>query len=216
MQKTELYNYIQNKCRLYDEQFLNKSKFWDVHILPVIRTAQELAKEFSNVDDDVIEYSALLHDIACVEDYVNNCENHHEISAEIAAKIIGDNLPPEKVLAIQYCIRAHRGCVIDANKSDEATIIADADAIVHFQTIRYIFEWRIACGDQRLEAIDYTIKKIDKSFKKMSSKNQEKFIGLYKMSKRQLLQQGFAFQKGFVSSIIDNVQCSPIVECGCD
>ena len=215
-QKNAIYAYVKNKCKIYDEQFHNKSQFWDVHILPVITLAKTISKEFKNVDDEVVEFAALFHDIACVENYADNYDNHHEIGAEIAAKIIGDALPIEKVLAIQECIRTHRGSVKSLNKSNEAIIVADADAIVHFQTIGYILEWRIAYGDQKYDAIKYTVCKIDKSYNKMSPQNQKKYIELYQSAKLQLLQQGFTFQKGFVSSIINDTQCSPLVECGCD
>lgn len=216
MKKLELFDYVKNKCKMYDEQFQNKTNFWVTHVFPVIKTAQELSKEFSSIDNDVIEIAALLHDIACVENYTMNWANHHEIGVMIAEELIGNDLPQSKVLAIQDCIKTHRGSVKSLDRSNEAVIISDADAIVHFQTVSQIVEWRMALGEQSLVAIDYTLRKIDNSFDKMSMQNQKKFENLYFSAKKELLKRRFSFQKGFVSSIIDNVKCNPIVECGCD
>ena len=102
------------------------------HVLRVYRTAECLA-EVEGADPEVVRAAALLHD-ACGSapggEYGQRAE-HHLASAEFAGQVLTEKgWPPEKIQAVQHCIRAHRFRGQDeAPLTLEAQVLFDADKL---------------------------------------------------------------------------------------
>lgn len=135
----KIYNYkkIRNKITLivkranYSKDNIYKNTFWHYHVLPVVDYSLKLGKKLG-ADLEVLELSALLHDLASVTDkkYV---KQHHLHGAKMAKKILRDlAVPEEKIVKIEKCVFNHRGSVHGERESLEEKIIASADAMSHF------------------------------------------------------------------------------------
>ena len=102
------------------------------HVLRVYRTAERLAAA-EGADPQIVRAAALLHD-ACGsapggEDGLR--AEHHIASAEFAGQVLTEKgWPPEKIQAVQHCIRAHRFRDQDEQPSTlEAQVLFDADKL---------------------------------------------------------------------------------------
>ncbi len=100
------------------------------HIERVYRLAEHLAKEEGG-DLEIVRAAALLHDAQGSTSGQDSRKEHHLASAEFAAQILkAEGWPPERIAAVQHCIRAHRfraGARNEAPESLEARILFDAD-----------------------------------------------------------------------------------------
>ncbi len=109
---------------------------YEKHFIPVVKYAIQLAEK-ENADKEIAEISAWLHDIGSIRgDY----KNHHISSSKIAEELLTKlNYPEEKIEQIKQCILSHRGSQNRKRKTKEAQILADADAIAHFDDIDGLF-----------------------------------------------------------------------------
>ncbi len=114
------------KCKRYS------SNVWDQHIVLVVGYARMLAKNLG-VDQDLAELGALLHDIGSLR----FGEDDHEITGQKEAeKILKDLGASEKVIAeVKECIRSHRGSKDIKPQTLTAQIVANADAMAHFDVV---------------------------------------------------------------------------------
>ena len=134
--KQEVSKIVKEACYSKNNKFGNT--VWLYHILPVVEHSLTLGKELKGssagspqVDLEVLELAALLHDYAGTLDY-RYYQNHHTQGAKIAGKILREyDFPSEKIKKIQECIISHRGSVNLKKKSIEAKILASADAMSH-------------------------------------------------------------------------------------
>ena len=107
------------------------------HFIPMRDYAVKLAEKL-NADKEIVELAALLHDIGSI---IHGRKDHHITGAKIAEEKLKElNYPEDKIEKIKYCIFTHRGSQINNRKTTEAKIIADADAMSHFENISGIFE----------------------------------------------------------------------------
>lgn len=102
------------------------------HVLRVYRIAERLAIA-EGADLEIVQAAALLHDSvgsAPGEQGTARAE-HHLASAEFAGEILGKKgWPPEKISAVQHCIRAHRfRGKEDQPETIEAKVLFDADKL---------------------------------------------------------------------------------------
>ena len=100
------------------------------HIQRVYLMAERLAKA-EGADLEIVSAAALLHDIEGSHPAGDERHNHHQQSADIAAEILREEgWPPERIAAVQHCIRAHR---YRDNREPPATleakVIFDADKL---------------------------------------------------------------------------------------
>lgn len=100
------------------------------HVLRVYRTAERLAQA-ENADLEIVRAAALLHDVADSAAGSQQRKEHHIASAEFAAGVLAEEgWPPERIAAVQHCIRAHRfrhnG---DEPLTVEAKVLFDADKL---------------------------------------------------------------------------------------
>jgi uncharacterized protein len=104
------------------------------HVLRVYYMAERLAfAEGSDVE--IVRAAALLHDANASGIAVQGEEatriNHHQASAEFAARLLeAEGWPPERIAAVQHCIRAHRfRRAGEPPQTLEAKVLFDADKL---------------------------------------------------------------------------------------
>lgn len=102
------------------------------HVLRVYRMAERLAL-VEGADVEIVHAAALLHDAegsATAGGEIGR-SNHHHASSEFARQVLeAENWPPERIAAVQHCIRAHRfRDNSEPPQSLEAKILFDADKL---------------------------------------------------------------------------------------
>lgn len=125
--KTEVRNRAENKNNKFGIGVL-------YHIEAVVRNAEILANKY-NADKEICIIAAWLHDIASITDY-KLYEEHHIHGTKIASEILRKfEYDDNKIELVKACILNHRGSIDNKRLSKEEQIIADADAISHFDSI---------------------------------------------------------------------------------
>lgn len=100
------------------------------HIERVYQLAERLAKA-EGADIEIVHAAVLLHDVSGSTPGAEERANHHQASADFAAQVLAaEGWTPERIAAVQHCIRAHR---FRGNRERPATIEAqvlfDADKL---------------------------------------------------------------------------------------
>jgi uncharacterized protein len=133
------------------------------HFIPVVEYAKKLAEE-NNADKEIVEIASWLHDIGSIRgDY----ENHHISSSKIAEQLLSSlNYPREKIEIIKNCILTHRGSIKMKRDTKEAQILADADALTHFDAIDELL--RRGYGNTQPGDKQKLLIKIERSYNKLS------------------------------------------------
>ena len=101
------------------------------HTLRVLANARMLARELPEANLQVVETSALLHDIARPEETAaQGSVCHAELGAKLAAKWLAElDFPPPFVAAVASAVRSHRYRDEIAPATLEAKIVYDADKL---------------------------------------------------------------------------------------
>jgi uncharacterized protein len=100
------------------------------HILRVYRMAERLGQA-EGADLEILLAAALLHDAQGTSPSGSERTSHHQRSASFAAQLLAEEgWPPERISAVEHCIRAHRfrgdG---EVPATLEARILFDADKL---------------------------------------------------------------------------------------
>ena len=108
------------------------------HIQYVYKYVQLLSKD-KDVDHEVIELSALLHDIAMTEIDLDRSK-HNKYGAEIAEQLLRENnYPEDKVQFVKKCILNHSSSRAEFRTTEEERILVDADGLSHFNSISNLY-----------------------------------------------------------------------------
>lgn len=144
------------------------------HIQSVEENATFLAEHIANVDKEVVTIAAWLHDIASITDK-KYYEQHHIYGAQMAEEILKQlHYPEEKIPLVKQCILNHRGSVVKEKQSKEEQIIADADAISHFDNVPELFYLAFHIrGYSYEEGRDFVKNKLQRSYHKLSEESKE-------------------------------------------
>lgn len=98
-----------------------------------------LLSENKNVDHEVLELSALLHDIAMTDKTLDRSK-HNEYGSVIAERLLRENgYPEEKIQFVKKCILNHSSKRVEYRTTDEERILVDADGLSHFDSISSLF-----------------------------------------------------------------------------
>lgn len=109
------------------------------HIESVVRHALRLA-DILHADKEVVELAAYLHDIGRQRE--KGDEHHHILGERYAREILEEHpVSPEIINRVCTCIRRHRVLKEDLPQTLEEEIIANADAMSHFEMIPLFFYW---------------------------------------------------------------------------
>lgn len=110
------------------------------HTLAVVKYSKKLAKIYK-ADDEVIEIAAILHDIGRVD--IKNDDVHHVLGAQEAEKILKDLQYSEELIEkVKHCIESHSINKGPDPETMEAKIIANADAMTHFDMLTVFYFWQ--------------------------------------------------------------------------
>ncbi|MBD3191608.1 MAG: HD domain-containing protein [Candidatus Heimdallarchaeota archaeon] len=156
---------------------------WDTHILKVVRYAKMLGEQLE-ADLEILEIAGLLHDYASILNK-ENYEDHHIIGADLAGNILSQlGYSQEKIEQVQHCILTHRGSQELPRKTLEAKILANADALAHFDTIPALLWVEFITKESDLkEGIDQVKNKLQRSWDKLNPEAQKLITDKYQAAK---------------------------------
>ncbi len=176
--KTEVRNRAENKNNKFGIGVL-------YHIEAVVRNAEILANKY-NADKEICIIAAWLHDIASITDY-KLYEEHHIHGTKIASEILKKfEYDDNKIELVKACILNHRGSIDNKRLSKEEQIIADADAISHFDGIPSLLYLAYRERNMNIEEGKNFVKsKLERSYRKLSNESKifykEKFENVMKI-----------------------------------
>jgi len=109
---------------------------WKYHITLVVKYAKQLAR-ILHVNEEIAELAALLHDIGRLK-FGN--ENHEITGVPEAERIMKAHKYPQSVIdEVKHCVASHRGSKDVPPRTKLAKIIANADAMAHFDILPVFF-----------------------------------------------------------------------------
>ena len=99
---------------------------------------KEVAKE-KNADLEIVELSALLHDIAMTDPNLDRSK-HNEYGVNIAEiLLLENNYPKDRIEKVKNCILNHSSKRKEYRTTLEEQVIVDADAMSHFDSIKELY-----------------------------------------------------------------------------
>ncbi|MFH1711481.1 MAG: HD domain-containing protein [Nanoarchaeota archaeon] len=130
----EIRKFVEDECRKPSSKYGFEP--YETHFVSMVKYSLMLA-ENSNVDKEVVEIAAWLHDIGSI---IHGRENHHITGAKIAEEKLTElEYDPEKIELVKKCILNHRGSVSGKRESNEEQLIADADGMTMFDRLEGVF-----------------------------------------------------------------------------
>lgn len=184
--KEDIINYLKNEIKNRAENENNKFGIGVLyHIQAVVKNAEILANKY-NADKEVCIIAAWLHDIASITDY-DLYEEHHIHGAKITDEILRNfKYDKNKIELVKKCILNHRGSLDNKRLSKEEQIIADADAISHFDSVPSLLYLAYKQKNMSIEeGKEFVKSKLERSFNKLSDDSktfyEEKFKNVMKI-----------------------------------
>ena len=156
---------------------------WTHHIKLVVQNASKLARILGG-DEEVCELGALLHDYASVFNYEFYSE-HHLHSARLAGEVLTTlQYPLKTILSVQECIKTHRGSQGLKPPTIEAQVLANADAMAHFQSIDSLFYLAYVQHKKGIdEGREWILEKLERSWNKLIPEAQQLVKDNYEAAK---------------------------------
>ncbi|MAG28590.1 hypothetical protein CL632_00370 [bacterium] len=158
-----IYSFMINKVRELVKEKCGPEN-WDYHISLVVKYSKLLAKKLGS-DEKIAELGALMHDIGWIVDMKNDPD--HEISGQpIAEQILKDIGYPQKIIdEVKHIIASHRGSTGPKPETITAKIVANADAMAHFDAIPWFMQLSLKNHDNDLEkAVNWIYNKIERDW----------------------------------------------------
>ncbi|MBR2750111.1 MAG: HD domain-containing protein [Clostridiales bacterium] len=108
------------------------------HIQYVYKYVVMLSKD-KNVDGEVLELAALLHDISMTDMSLDR-SRHNEYGAGIAEQLLREsNYPEDKTQLVKRCILNHSKGRQQYRSTEEEQILVDADGLSHFDVVKTLY-----------------------------------------------------------------------------
>ena len=132
---------IINRSNSFEKQTKGTKDEYNIyreHIQYVYKYVCLLSKN-KNVDHEVLELSALLHDIAMTNKTFDRSK-HNEYGSEIAEQLLRDNnYPEDKIQFVKKCILNHSSKKSEFRTTEEEKILVNADGLSHFDSINNLY-----------------------------------------------------------------------------
>ena len=132
---------IINRSNSFEKQTKGTKDEYNIyreHIQYVYKYVCLLSKN-KNVDHEVLELSALLHDIAMTDKTLDRSK-HNEYGSEIAEQLLRKNgYPEDKVQFVKKCILNHSSKRAEYRTTEEEKILVNADGLSHFDSINNLY-----------------------------------------------------------------------------
>ncbi len=184
--RDDIVNYLKTEVKHRAENENNKFGIGVLyHIEAVVKNAEILANKY-NADKEICIIAAWLHDIASITDY-KLYEEHHIHGTKIASEILEKfKYDDDKIELVKACILNHRGSIDNKRLSKEEQIIADADAISHFDSVPSLLYLAYKERNMNIEdGKNFVRSKLERSFRKLSNESKtfykEKFENVMKI-----------------------------------
>ena len=132
---------IMDRSARFEEQTKGTKDEYNIyreHIQYVYKYVVMLSKD-KNVDREVLELVALLHDIS-MTDMALDRSRHNEYGAEIAEQLLRENnYPEDKTQLVKRCILNHSKRRQQYRSTEEEQIIVDAEGLSHFDIVKTLY-----------------------------------------------------------------------------
>lgn len=132
---------IVNRSNNFEEQTKGTKDEYNIyreHIQYVYKYVCLLSKD-KNLDHEVLELSALLHDIAMTDKSLDRSK-HNEYGSIIAEQLLRENnYPEDKIQFVKKCILNHSSKRAEFRTTEEERILVDADGLSHFDSINNLY-----------------------------------------------------------------------------
>lgn len=132
---------IINRSDSFEEQTKGTKDEYNIyreHIQYVFKYVCLLSRD-KDVDHEVLELSALLHDIAMTDKTLDRSK-HNEYGSEIAEQLLRENnYPEDKVQFVKKCILNHSSKRAEFRTTEEERILVNADGLSHFDSISNLY-----------------------------------------------------------------------------
>ena len=144
---------------------------YDTHVKYVVEYARTLSDRL-NADKEIVEISALLHDISRLD---GSIETHHVDSSKYAEEFLRKHdYDKKKIEKVVHCILTHSGSSSIPRESIEAECLASADAMAHFRNIADMFYFVYSELEKSSDEGKKMVKeKLERSFQKMLPEAQD-------------------------------------------
>lgn len=134
------------------------------HILPVVKYAKKLSRIYK-ADQETTELAALLHDIGRVD--IKNDPIHDSLGAMEAEKILKKLSYSKEIIAeVKHAAASHRARKGAEPKTLIAKIVANADAISHFDMLPIFYYWQGQRNGSISEWTEWIEKKLKHNWEK--------------------------------------------------
>lgn len=162
-----------------DDRKTRGYSYYEEHIKYVVATSKKLAIKYG-ADLEIVELSALLHDVSIIAT-LGPRDEHHIYGATMAEELLTKyNYPIDRIERVKQCILNHRGSVALTKNTIEEKIIADADAIAHFDNIPILFYTALRRKNLNMEdSKKWVKKKLNNDYNKLSDRTKEELKDRY-------------------------------------
>jgi len=162
---------IMERSARFEEQTKGTKDEYNIyreHIQYVYKYVVLLSKD-KNVDKEVLELSALLHDIS-MTDITLDRSRHNEFGADIAEQLLRENdYPEDKVQLVKKCILNHSKRRSEYRSTEEEKILVDADGLSHFDAIKKLYSLpRMVMGLNEQDSVRFVQDKLTGDYNELS------------------------------------------------
>ena len=162
---------IMDRSERFEEQTKGTKDEYNIyreHIQYVYKYVVLLSKD-KNVDKEVLELSALLHDIS-MTDMTLDRSRHNEFGADIAEQLLREsNYPEDKVQLVKKCILNHSKRRSEYRTTEEEKILVDADGLSHFDAIKKLYSLpSMVMGLNEEESVHFVQDKLTGDYNELS------------------------------------------------
>ncbi|MBR4342065.1 MAG: HD domain-containing protein [Lachnospiraceae bacterium] len=162
---------IMERSARFEEQTKGTKDEYNIyreHIQYVYKYVVLLSKD-KNVDKEVLELSALLHDIS-MTDITLDRSRHNEFGADIAERLLRENdYPEDKVQLVKKCILNHSKRRSEYRTTEEEQILVDADGLSHFDAIEKLYSLpRMVMGLNEEDSVRFVQDKLTGDYNELS------------------------------------------------
>ena len=157
-----------NKFQELTKDIKEEYNLYEQHIKYVYNNVIQLSKN-KNVDIEVLQLSALLHDISMTDKKLDRSK-HNEYSALIAEELLNQyNYDNNKIQLIKKCILNHSSIRKEYRTTLEEQILVDADSLSHFDNYKSIYSFALNVMNlSKEESLQYLKDKLTKDYNEIS------------------------------------------------
>lgn len=118
-----------------------------------------------DVDLEVLEISALLHDISMTDSSLDRT-NHNIYSSKIAEELLRENnYPLDKIEFVKKCILNHSSNMASYRTTLEEELLVTADGLSHFDSILSLYSFATKVkGMSHLDGVNFVREKLTKDY----------------------------------------------------